>query len=122
MKNATDRLPAIKCFLLTWGIPFLRVALLVLAPALVNAAPSSGQASGLAGSLRDTNNDLLDFLTNDVATLCMIVGGIFAAATHIFNNGQGTKFFLSVFACGVLAMAFTQVLALARGLALSVGN
>ena len=101
-------------------LPTLQLALLLLVPAIAHAQRASG--TGLNGSLTQTNNDLLDFLENDVATLCMIVGGLFAAVTHIFNNGQGTKFFLSVFGCGVVAMAFTTILSLARGLAMSVGR
>lgn len=105
------------------ALPALQLALMCLAPALAHAQSRGGSSGiGLNGSLSQTNNDLLDFLENDVATLCMIVGGLFAAITHIFNNGQGTKFFLSVFGCGVVAMAFTTILSLARGLAMSVGH
>ena len=124
MNKAKKLSQSVLVFTWKWAIPTLQLALMLLAPALVEAAvrSSGGQAQGLNGSLGQTNSDLLDFLENDVATLCMIIGGILAAATHIFNNGQGTKFFLSVFGCGVMAMAFTTILSLARGLAMSVGH
>ena len=97
-----------------------QIALSMLIPTLAWAV--NGSSTNLNGSLTQTNNNLLDFLQNDLATICMIIGGAMAIITHVFNGGMGTKFFLQVFGGGVIAMAFTTVLSLARGLANSVGH
>jgi uncharacterized membrane protein YqaE (UPF0057 family) len=109
--------------LLKVGLCALHLAVVLLLPAFADAQIRfSGSGGSLNGSLNNTNNDLLAFLKNDVAMFCMIVGGILAIITHVFNKGMGTTFFLSVFGAGVIASSFDTVISLARGLASGFGH